>query len=223
MRKLFVFALLSLAVIAMAAGPAFAGQGSACGSKATKASATAGKDYGKMSSAECAKMCGGKGMKGTATSVKADLSNSSTMSFEECAKAMGMSPEECAKLCDSKSNCTITHMSIKGMTCGGCEQSVTASLSEVPGVLKVIKVDHESGMALVCCDPAKMDGAAMIMAVADKGFEAMIMPAVAKTADGKAGCAAHGNLTGSKTAGKTCGSKKAAKTATTSAGLGGSK
>lgn len=221
MRKLFVFTLLSFAAIAMMAGPAFAcGEDAGTTSKASQASAKAG--CAKMASGDYAKICSAKGMKGTATSVKADLTNSGSMSLKECAKLMGMSPEECAKMYDSKRNCTITQMSVKGMTCGGCEQSVTASLEAVPGVLKVIKVSHEDGIALVCCDPTKFDGAAMTKAVADKGFEAMIMPAVAKTADGKAGCAAHGNLTGAKTAGKTCGAAKSKKTASTSDNLGSS-
>lgn len=224
MRKLFVFVLLSLGAIAMMAGPAFACDEDAATTSTLKASQASGKaGCGmKMSSEEYSKMCGGKGMKGTATSIKADLTESSTMSLEECAKLMGMSPEECAKMCGSNPNCTITHMSVKGMTCGGCEQSVTASLETVPGVLKVIKVSHQDGIAVVCSDPTKFDGAALTKAVADKGFEAMIMPAMAKTVDGKAGCAGHGKLTGEKTAGKTCGMAKSKKTASTSDNLGSS-
>lgn len=103
------------------------------------------------------------------------------MTLEECAKLCGMTPEECAKLCGGRENCGFTQMSIKGMTCGGCESTVTTALSSVDGVYKVIKVDYKTGTALVCCDPAKVDGKALTTAVSNKGYEAEIIPAVAKT------------------------------------------
>ena len=80
-------------------------------------------------------------------------------------------------------------MNITGMTCGGCESSVTAALEKMEGVVSVKKVCSESGTAIVYVDPAKMkDKNVMTSAVANKGFNAEIIPAVATTtvnADGK--------------------------------------
>lgn len=70
-------------------------------------------------------------------------------------------------------------MSVKGMTCGGCEKSVTAALEHVDGVVGVKEVSYKSGQAVVEYDPAKCQEASLTRAVADKGYEAEIIPAVA--------------------------------------------
>lgn len=133
------------------------------------------------------------------------------MSPEECLKLCGMTPEECKKMCEGHENCSLTKMSVKGMTCGSCESQVTTVLSKVEGVNKVIKVDHKEGFALVCVDPTKTDYKAMTAAVINTGYQAQIVPAVAQsdapaakmqTASGTAGC--------SKSCAKTCGPKAAA-------------
>jgi copper chaperone len=194
-KKILVFGLSALLLVAFVSSPALAG--SCGGHKTTKA--------------ETAK----------ATTASAKMHG---MSPEECAKLCGMTPEECAKLCGDKKNCGFTQMSVKGMTCGGCESTIKTALASVDGVHHVIKVDHKEGIALVCCDPAKVDGKALTSAVINKGYQAEIIPAVAKTtaAEGEAtkvagkackpGCAktcpSH-----AKTGG--CGSKKADETKTT--------
>jgi copper chaperone CopZ len=75
----------------------------------------------------------------------------------------------------------MTQISIKGMTCGGCENDVTAALTAVPGVIKVVSVSHKDGLAVVCTDKTKCESGSLTKAVSAKGFEAKIMPAVAKT------------------------------------------
>jgi copper chaperone len=210
-KKILVFALSALLMVALVSSSALAGANcggsktadktaKTCGAKATQASA---KTEG-MTPEQCAAKMG--------------------MTPEECAKLCGMSAEEHAKLCAGKEHCGFTQMSVKGMTCGGCESSVKSALSSVDGVHKVIKVDYKTGTALVCCDPTKVDGKALTTAVTNKGYEAEIIPAVAKTTttDDKASkvagkgcapgcaktCAAH-----AKTGG--CTDKKTDKTKTT--------
>lgn len=89
-------------------------------------------------------------------------------------------------------------IAIKGMTCAGCEQSISAALAEAPGVVEVVKVCHTSQEAVVKVDPAKSQEALLARAVTDKGYEAEIIPAVAKTAE------TAGNHPGCPMAGKTC-------------------
>lgn len=109
------------------------------------------------------------------------------MTATECSKLCGMTPEECAKLCGGKENCNITKMSIQGMTCVGCEQSVSAALEATPGVIKVVKIDHKEGVAFVCTDVQKCTGDDLTKVVTNKGYKAEIIPAVATTTTAPAG------------------------------------
>lgn len=159
MKKLIQLSFVMVAVLALAASPIFAGEGCSASkdAKAGKAGCST------MSAEQCAKLCGAKGVKG----VKGASAT--------------LSPEECAKLCGDNKNCDMTQISIKGMTCGGCEKDVEAALTAVPGVLKVVKVSHKEGFALVCTDKAKCEAGSLTKAVSAKGYEAQIIPAVAKT------------------------------------------
>jgi copper chaperone CopZ len=108
------------------------------------------------------------------------------MSAEECAKICGVTPEEYSKMCADKENCGITKLSVKGMTCTGCEQTVSAALEAVPGVYRVVKVDYKEGMALVCANTEKVSGEALATAVTNKGYAAEVIPAVATTTEAPA-------------------------------------
>ncbi|MDH4157057.1 MAG: cation transporter, partial [candidate division Zixibacteria bacterium] len=72
---------------------------------------------------------------------------------------------------------------VKGMTCEGCEKTITAALTDIPGVLKVVKVSYKDEVAWVCYDPAKCKTDAMTTAIMGKGYTAQIVPAVAKSSD----------------------------------------
>lgn len=193
MRKLFTFGLAGLAVLAFAAGAAFAGSDCATkGASATKSAYTAKEADAKMISAD-GKSCAGTNAAKASADGKACCATSGTKT--------AMSPEECAKMCGyTGGKCEVISMSVKGMTCGGCETSVTASLEKVPGVVKVVSVSYKDGIAMVCIDPAKCKTDGLTSAVSNKGFEAEIIPAVATTAttasgkacnpDDKAACAA---------------------------------
>jgi copper chaperone len=60
-------------------------------------------------------------------------------------------------------------LSVTGMTCGGCVNSVKKVLAALPGVQNV-DVTLEPGQANVEYDPAKIAPAAMIQAVIDAGY-----------------------------------------------------
>lgn len=166
MKKMFALGMAGLAVLAFAIAPAQACDGAKSASNtATKTdgklvgsgSSCGSKETGaKMTAAECAKACASKG----------------TMTAQ-------MSPEECAKMCGYNGTSAMANMSIKGMTCGGCETSVKSALEKVPGVIKVVSIDHKAGSALVCYDPAKVKTELLTTTVSNKGFAAEIIPAVA--------------------------------------------
>lgn len=173
MRKLFALSLAALALLAFAAGPILAGDEAGCTKSAAEKAACTGKDASaKLTSdkAGCPMMKNAAATSGSAA----------------CCAAHGqaMSPEECAKLCGkTDGKCEMVNMSVKGMTCGGCEKTVTAALEKTPGVLKVVSVSYKDGTALVCVDPAKCKSEALTTAVSNSGYEAQVVPAVATTAE----------------------------------------
>lgn len=187
MRKLFTFGLAGLAVLAFAAGAAMACDG-AKEASATKSACTAKDSNAKMISAD-GKSCAGH----DATKASADgkaacpLMGATKASADGKAACTGhdgkmMSADECAKACGyTGGKCELVNMSVKGMTCGGCESSVTTALEKVPGVVKVVSISHKDGTALVCIDPAKCKKDGLTSAVSNKGYEAEIVPAVATT------------------------------------------
>lgn len=60
-------------------------------------------------------------------------------------------------------------LSVTGMTCGGCVNSVTRVLTALPGVQAAV-VTLTPGEAKVTYDPARVTRAAMVQAVIDAGF-----------------------------------------------------
>ena len=151
MRKIFTLTIAGIALLALAVAPAIAAE-NVTGDKAC----TAHGANAKMISAD-AKTC----------------PHASTTGAK-------MSAEECAKQCGyTGGKCDMVNMSIKGMTCGGCEGTITTALMTVPGVVKVVSISYKDGSALVCVDPVKVKHEAMTTAVSNKGYEAEIVPAVA--------------------------------------------
>lgn len=136
---------------------------------ATQASAKSGCTAAQNANATLA------GAKGSCAAKNASMA-SAKCDISECAAKMGMSVEECKEMCSKYS---LVNMNINGMTCGGCEQSVKACLELVPGVVKVAKVCHKAGTAMVWTKPNTVDGQTLVTAVSNKGYEAEIIPAVA--------------------------------------------
>ena len=60
-------------------------------------------------------------------------------------------------------------LTVTGMTCGGCVNSVQKVLAALPGVQSV-EVSLTPGQARVVVDPARIDRAALVQAVIDAGF-----------------------------------------------------
>jgi copper chaperone CopZ len=97
----------------------------------------------------------------------------------------------CLKECEAKhaeicgehaQNHRLTAMSIKGMTCEGCETKISNALMAVEGVNKVIDVCSKAGFAVVCtAKDSKLTDETFIKTVSSTGFESEIIPAVAKT------------------------------------------
>jgi copper chaperone CopZ len=128
-----------------------------------------------------------------------------------CAAKMGMPPEECQKLCAS-GDYTMVSISIEGMTCTGCENSISAALKELPGVVHVGQVSHKEGRAYVLVDSKKATNTNLVSAVTGKGYKAEVIPAVATTTvnqtDAKAGCATSATQSCAKTCATPCGAAK---------------
>jgi copper chaperone len=60
-------------------------------------------------------------------------------------------------------------LSVTGMTCGGCVNSVTRVLTALPGV-QTAEVTLNPGQARVVFDAAKTDRDALVRAIVDAGF-----------------------------------------------------
>jgi len=62
-----------------------------------------------------------------------------------------------------------TTLSVTGMTCGGCVNSVQNVLTALPGVQHV-EVSLDPGQARVKFDPAQVEQATLVQAIVDAGF-----------------------------------------------------
>lgn len=177
MKKLLVLSLMLTAVMAIAVAPAVVA-GEGCTAHKAKADHASAK----------AKVC-------------------TPEEIEACASAAGISVEECMKMCGDKADCGFVALSISGMTCGGCEQTIESALGKVEGVRRVVKVSHEDGKAWVCYEADKVETATLANAVTKSGYKAEVIPAVAKSSDKDAA----GLTAASKSCAKTCTSKERAK------------
>ena len=60
-------------------------------------------------------------------------------------------------------------LSIKGMTCAGCEESINHSVKKIDGVSSV-KTSHNEGMSIIEYDTAKTDILKIKKVIEDKGY-----------------------------------------------------
>ena len=65
----------------------------------------------------------------------------------------------------------LLRLEVRGMSCGNCSAAVTRALEAVPGVKKA-RVSLDPGRAEV--KGKALDGAALVRAVEDAGFEAVL-------------------------------------------------
>ncbi len=199
MKKVLAVALPLLAVVTLAVASSYS-----CGND--KASAHETKATSVSSKSACCS--------------SAKTTDAKMTAAQECPYAKAMAAGDMH--CDVPAGCTVKAMSIKGMTCTGCEQSVTAALMKVPGVVKVASISYKDEKAIVCIDPTKCkDETCLTKAVADKGYTAEIIPAVAHTVTStgidhpscsQSGKAACGAKTSCSAAQKTAETSKSTKT-----------
>lgn len=71
---------------------------------------------------------------------------------------------------DSSSPVSRVEVSIGGMTCTGCEQTIQANVSKLEGV-KAVKATFTDGRALVDFDPAVTDTAMIRTAIIKSGYK----------------------------------------------------
>jgi copper chaperone CopZ len=181
-RKVFAFSIAVLALMAFATAPIFA-QDAAKAADTTKASC-AGKTA--ESKADCAKTCAAAKAssvngKAICPAMKGAGATEAKMISAEGGKCATMTKEECAKLCGGDGKCDMINLSISGMTCTGCEQTISAAVEKIAGVKKVAMISYKDGAAIVCCEPGKVKQEALLTAISNKGYEAQIVPAVATT------------------------------------------
>jgi copper chaperone CopZ len=69
-------------------------------------------------------------------------------------------------------------LSIEGMTCTGCENTICANLEKLPGV-KSVTASHTGGNAIIEYDPGKVDTIKMKETVDGLGYKAVKTSAVA--------------------------------------------
>ena len=63
-------------------------------------------------------------------------------------------------------------ISIEGMTCTGCENTICTSIEKIPGV-KAVTASHTDGKATVEFDAGKVDTAAIKAAIDAAGYKAL--------------------------------------------------
>jgi len=81
--------------------------------------------------------------------------------------------------CPATGKCQDVTLAIKGMTCTGCEAMITKALMETGGVYKVRSIDYKTGVAEVCVDPSKVEGARLASVVTGAGYETTVSNAAA--------------------------------------------
>jgi len=124
--------------------------------------------------------CGGsstKDIKTTSAIKTTDAKLVSVTNLADCAV-------KCEEPCKGYTGpCSMVNMSIKGMTCGGCETSIKTALEKVSGVVMVKSISYQDGTAQVCVNPEEAKLESMTKAVSSSGYEVEVIPAVAKTTD----------------------------------------
>lgn len=176
MRKSAMLVLALLAVLSMGVMVAYAGETT---DSKTPAAGCPGMAKAQMTSEKAG--CSAHGM---------------SMTAADCAaKCAAMSPEDLAKACNYDGKVQMVKMSVKGMTCGGCESSIKACLEKIDGVVKVCAVSYKDDFAAVVIDPTKTKTEMLTTAITNKGYTAEVIPAVATTTTGAAnlhkGCTAE--------------------------------
>ncbi len=73
---------------------------------------------------------------------------------------------------EASAESALIEVSITGMTCTGCENTIQTNLAKVPGIISV-KASHTLGNAMVEYEPAKVDTAKIKEVVDGLGYNAV--------------------------------------------------
>lgn len=96
---------------------------------------------------------------------------------------------------DNTAKFATAEISIKGMTCGGCENQVKTALLKYDGVNEVSEISHVKEHAVVKYDPAKVNPTELASAISSLGYKSEYMKAstdmAKETADKKVEEAKH--------------------------------
>lgn len=76
------------------------------------------------------------------------------------------------KAVESPATSMTTELSIEGMTCTGCENTICSNLEKLPGVTSVT-ASHTGGKAIVKYDPGKVDTIMMKETIDGLGYKAV--------------------------------------------------
>lgn len=203
MKKVLFVAFMVMAFMAIASMAAFACGGdkaekaSAKSASACSASKTTDAKLASSKAACCASKTNATMASSKTVGDKAACASLANADGKTCTVAMCIKQAEAkhAELCgDNAASHHLVAMSIKGMTCGGCESTVRTALMNVEGVTNVIDVCYKAGYAVVCTNKADFKNDVLVKTVAAKGYESEIIPAVAVTTTEtteKSDCAAH--------------------------------
>ncbi len=195
MRKVLFVAFVVMAFVAMGAFAAFACEGNdncsfSAKTASVKSSCSLAKTTSKLVSSGASSKYSGSLAGGSACAYKNSKTSaklaSAICSPEQIEACLASVKANHAELCAAAKDCNYTAMSIKGMTCAGCENSIKAGLMNIDGVNKVLGVCYQGGFAVVCANPDEASNEVLLKAVSARGFEAEIIPAVATvTTDAK--------------------------------------
>jgi len=158
-------------------------------------------------------------MPGTAMAQCSASKATATTTVKASCAHPNMSAEELAKHCNYEGKCEVAHINVQGMTCTGCENSLTTALEKTDGVVKVLSVSHKEGTAVVCFDPDKTKNETLVKTVANKGYKAQLVTGTVEAGTATAKGEVKAASSCAKTCAKTCATKTAcaSKTTTTAA------
>jgi copper chaperone CopZ len=111
------------------------------------------------------------GMKGETTAKSAETT---TTVAPATFAGVVLDPQKCCT--DYKGKCELLCLDIKGMTCIGCEEIITKTLTGTDGVIKVLAVDHKEGAGVVAIDPEKVKSDKVLAAIDGLGYKSKVLP-----------------------------------------------
>lgn len=121
---------------------------------------------------------------GSTSNVDATMAGAKMTGSNQCAAGTGgvkMTAND-NNQADNTAKFATAEISIKGMTCGGCENQVKTALLKYDGVNEVSEVSHVREHAVVKYDPARVNPTELASAITSLGYKSEYMKASADMA-----------------------------------------